>query len=102
MAVNPFDPRPAVPDPEPGKTSIRLGESFVQWYDKEHLALYRKLVLVRNDEGHISRTEMEKPIGPLAIYRIGRAGEKGQLRSMDPKTGEPLELVLVWRPDSFE
>lgn len=103
MKTDPFEPRPATDeDPEPGKTSIRLGAAFMQPYDKEHIALYRKLILVKNEDGMVTRTEMERPIGPLGIYRRGRDGEKGQIRSMDPTTGEPLELVLVWRPDSLE
>ncbi len=85
-------------DPDPGKTSVRMGPAFLKWYDKEHLALYRPLIAVRNDEGEITRHTMEKPLGPLSVFRRAGKGDNIDLRTSDPRTGEPIELHLVWRP----
>jgi hypothetical protein len=74
--------------------------------ERGHFALYRKLLTVRNEGDQIVRQEAPNPIGPLAIYRRWRRGDREQpdgrpapdLRTSDPKTGEPMDLVEVWRP----
>lgn len=89
-------------DPPPGGTSIRMGAAVLRPHGEEkgHYALYRPMILVRNDDGKITREQLEQELGPLAIYRERRNGDtlQTELRTADPKTGRPMDLVLVWRP----
>lgn len=86
-----------IPPPEPGKTSVRMGPAYLQWVDKEHLGLFRPLTFVRNDGGEIKQ-EVVKPLGPLGIYRRAGRNETVAMKTSDPRTGEPIDLVLVWKP----
>lgn len=90
-----------IPDPPPGGTSIRMGAAVLRPHGEEkgHYALFRPMVLVRNEDGKITREQLEQELGPLAIYRERRRGDNEQtaLRTNDPLTGRPMELVLVWR-----
>lgn len=96
-------------DPPSGRTSIRFGPAFlVSTEEKDHFALYRRLVTVVNDKGTVLRQETETPIGPLAVYRKWTKGDprdaEGQplvhLKTSHPETGEPMGLICVWRPDA--
>lgn len=86
--------------PPVGKTSVRFGPAFLNWVDKDHLGLYRRLITVTNNGGgEIVRKEHEKPVGPLGVYRKARTGDRVDMRSSDPRTGEPMELTLEWKPE---
>lgn len=96
-------------DPPPGRTSIRLGHGFlVPAEERDHFALFRKVLTVVNDKGTVLRQEAETPIGPLAVYRRWTKGDpvdqEGQplvhLKTSHPVTGEPMGLICVWRPDA--
>jgi hypothetical protein len=92
-----------------GTTSIRFGAAILQpEEEKGHYGLYRPLVIVRKDGEKVTRERLEKPVGPLAIYRTRRSGDKipadigslpGMIRTSDPR-GNPMEVILVWRPDT--
>ena len=88
-------------DPKPGATSIRMGAAVLRpSEEKGHYALYRPMVIVRNEDGKITREQLDQEVGPLAIYREKRNGDVLQtaMKTSDPKTGRPMELVLVWKP----
>jgi hypothetical protein len=85
-------------DPLLGKTSIRMGPAFLNWVDATHLGLFRRIITVTNDGGQIIRREHPQPVGPLGIYRRSGKGDTVHMRTSDPKTGEPIDLTLEWRP----
>lgn len=97
-------------NPPDGSTSFRFGSAILRPTEEEgHYGLFRPLVIVRNDGGKITREQLEEPVGPLAVYRRRTKGDKmpeqvGSLpvviRTSDPQTGQPFELILVWRPDT--
>lgn len=96
--------------PPAGATSLRFGAAVLRPSEEEgHFGLYRPLVIVRNEDGKVTREQLDREVGPLAVYRRRRQGDKmpeqvGSLpvviRTADPNTREPFELVLVWRPDT--
>lgn len=84
-----------VPD---GKTSIRFSPAYLQYVEeKDHFGLYRKIVTVKNEGGQITKTESAEGI-LLAIYRKAGPGDKVEMKTVHPKTGEPIDLCFVWRP----
>lgn len=98
--------------PEAGNTSLRFGKAFLRPHAKEpgHYELMRPIVTVRN-EGDKTVTEAHGDPLPLAVYRIKGRGDKTpemrdmvaegpppEMRTADPKTGQPLTLTLVWWP----
>jgi len=95
---------------QPGATSIRFGPAILQPTDeKDHYGLYRPLVLVRNEGGKITREQLPSPVGPLAVYRKRGKGDPapdpvgslpGMIKTFDPTTNQPMEVILVWRPDT--
>lgn len=96
--------------PEDGTTSIRFGAAILQpMEEKGHFGLFRPLVIWRNEGGKVTREQLNQTVGPLAIYRRRRNGDKipdaigslpGLLRTGDPTTNEPFEVILIWRPDT--
>jgi hypothetical protein len=94
--------------PPVGGSSIRFGSAIMQpTKEKDHYGLYRPVVVVRNDGGQITREQLERPVGPLAVYRTMRKGDKdpgavgslpGVIITSDPMTKQPMRLMLVWRP----
>lgn len=83
-----------------GRTSIRLSPAFlIHGEDKDHYELRRKVVAVTNEGGKISRKETEQSM-LLAVYRKAGRGDKIDMRTHDPVTNQPLDLILVWRPDA--
>ena len=99
--------------PEPGNTSLRLGAAFLRpAKERDHYELVRPVITVRN-EGDRNVTEAHPGSVPLAIYRLKRRGDDTpkmydplgpppELKTMDQKTGQPLNLVLVWWPKMEE
>jgi hypothetical protein len=88
-------------DPKPGNTSIRMGAAVLRPHDeKGHYALWRPMVIVRNEGGKVTRETLEQEVGPLAVYRIKAKGDTQEtaLRTSDPKTGAPVDLIEIWRP----
>ena len=91
-------------DPEPGATSIRMGAAVLRPHEKDGekglYALWRPMVIVRNEDGKITREQLEQEVGPLAIYRVKGKGDTQQtaLRTFDPVSKQPLELIEIWRP----
>ena len=88
-------------DPEPGKTSIRMGAAVLRPHGEEkgHYALFRPMIVVRNEGDRITREQLEQELGPLAIYRERRNGDgEAEMRTQHPETGKPMDLVLVWKP----
>lgn len=83
----------------PGMTSVRLGTAYLapEAGEKNHYGLYRKLVTVANEGGQIKRFE-GAAIGPLAIYRPARKGDRVEMKTVHPKTGQPIDLALEWKP----
>lgn len=92
-----------------GATSIRFGSSVLRPTEEaDHYALFRPLVMVRNEGGKITREQLDREVGPLAVYRKMGPGDRppeqiGSLPAVistsDPNTGEPFRLMLTWRPD---
>lgn len=101
----------ATKPPDPGNTSIRFGRAFLRPHkDKDHYELMRPLVTVVNEGGRITTQAHGDPI-QLGIYRLKRQGDKApaasdmvadgpppEMRTSDPKTNQPMTLVLVWWP----
>ena len=97
-------------NPEPGKTSVRFGSAFLRPADeKDHYELMRPIVTATNEGGRTTTQAHAQPIGPLAVYRRKRRGDDipsyfdplgppPEMKTMDPKTKQPIELVLVWWP----
>lgn len=99
-------------NPAVGKTSIRFGPAFIRPCkgEDQHFELMRTVVTVRNDGGRIVREQHEQPIGPLAVYRVMRKGDivpiipnlpetvPVTIKSADPKTMVPFDLIMVWCP----
>lgn len=105
MALN---ERPAKPDP--GKTSVRLGAAFLRpSKERDHYELMRPAITVRNEGDRTVTEQHGEAIGPLAVYRIKRRGDKinltehnsfgppPEMRTSGPD-GKPLTLILVWWP----
>lgn len=73
----------------------------------------RPVFVERNEGDRVIREDYPHPLGPIAVYRIKRRGDKAdpaqqsvagpplEMRSMDSK-GQPLQLILVWWPRSNE
>lgn len=95
--------------PPDGTTSIRFGSAVLRPTEEEgHYGLYRPLVIVRSEDGNVTREQLAEEIGPIAVYRRRGQGDKipeavgslpTMIRTADPSTGEPFDLILVWRPD---
>ena len=83
-----------------GNTSIRLSPAFLKYMDDQvdHFGLFRRLVSVVNDGGKIIKKESDGEIGPLAVYRKAGKGDRVDMRTVHPKTGEPIDLIEIWRP----
>lgn len=95
--------------PAAGRTSIRLGKSFLRPSQKErgYYELCRPIVTVVNEGDRVTTEAHPEPI-PLGLYRPVRKGDrmptaaevaahKGppfRIKSADSK-GQPMELVLV-------
>jgi hypothetical protein len=96
--------------PPVGKTSIRFGSAVLRATDEaDHFGLFRPLVVIRNEDGKVTREQLEREVGPLAVYRKRGPGDAvpepvgslpTMIRTSDPRTGEPFDLILVWRPDT--
>ncbi len=99
--------------PDPGNTSVRMGPSFLRpAEEKDHYELMRKLITVSNDGEMVETREHNDPIGPLAVYRAKRSGDKVgnnmhqlarggpqlEIKTMHPVTKQPIDLILVWWP----
>lgn len=95
-------------NPEPGKTSIRLGKAFLRpsALEKGHYELCRPVVTVIN-EGDRVVTEAHPEAVPLGLYRPKRKGDRmptaadmvrqgppQEIRTADEK-GQPMTLILV-------
>lgn len=98
--------------PEPGNTSVRFGKAFLRpAKEKDHYELMRPILTVKNEGDRILGEQHTEPVGPLAIYRVKRKGDPPanmrdmvtggpplEMRTSDPKTGQPMTLRLVWWP----
>lgn len=95
-----------------GATSVRAGAAVLRPIDEPgHFGLFRPVVLVRRDGDAQSREELGKELGPLAVYRVRGKGDAapeavgsipGIIRTHDPSSNKPLELMLVWWPTGDE
>jgi hypothetical protein len=98
--------------PDAGNTSVRFGKAFLRpAKEKDHFELMRPIITVRNEGDRIVTEAHGDPVGPIAVYRIKRKGDKSanmrdmvaggpppEMRTSDPKTNQPMTLVLVWWP----
>lgn len=98
--------------PEAGSTSVRFGKAFLRpAKEKDHYELMRPIITVKNEGDRITTEAHTDPVGPLAVYRIKGRGDKSpdmrdmvsggpppEMRTSDPKTGQPMALILVWWP----
>lgn len=98
--------------PEAGNTSVRFGKAFLRpAKEKDHFELMRPIITVRNEGDRVVTEAHGEPVGPLAVYRIKRKGDKSanirdmvaggpppEMRTSDPKTNQPMTLTLVWWP----
>ncbi len=100
---------PSVVAPPMGSTSVRLGPAFLRpATERDHFELMRPVITVSNEGDRLTKAEHPDPIGPIAVYRAKRRGDiidrmkfsltgpPPEMRTSDPKTGKPIELVLVW------
>lgn len=83
-----------------GHTALRLSPAFLKYLDDpiDHFGLFRKMVSITNDSGKIIKKESDGDIGPLIVFRRAGKGDKVDMRTVHPKTAEPIDLVEVWRP----
>lgn len=106
---------PQIEAPEAGSTSIRLGPAFLRpAKEKDHYELMRPIITVTNEGDRIKKEQHPEPIGPLAVYRIARNGDKPdpgmsftggpspRMKTTNPITKQPMNLVLVWWPQKDE
>lgn len=97
--------------PPPGATSVRFGPAFLRPAKEKGLyELMRPIFTVSNEGDRLVKSEHPDPIGPLAIYRIKRKGDKVdmtkaslvgaplEMKTIEPRTGQPIELILEWWP----
>ena len=97
--------------PPPGATSVRFGPAFLRpARERDHYELMRPVLTLANEGDRLVRAEHPDPIGPIAVYRRKRRGDKvdlgkaslvgapPEMKTSDPKTGRPIELILVWWP----
>lgn len=97
--------------PPPGSTSVRFGPAFLRpAAEKDHYELMRPVITVSNEGDRLMKGQHPDPIGPIAVYRTKKRGDKvdmskasltgppQEMRTSDPKTGQPLELILAWWP----
>lgn len=94
-----------------GATSVRLGAAILRPIkEKDHYGLFRPIILIRKDGEKITREQHQQELGPLAIYRRRMKGDPvpepqgvpGMMKTHDPLTNMPLEVILVWRPTTNE
>ena len=102
----------SIEPPQEGDTSIRFGKAFLRpAQERDHYELMRPIVTVKNEGDRMVTEQHSEPIGPIAVYRIKRKGDKSagfsgmvqggpppEMKTSDPKTGKPMELILVWWP----
>ena len=97
--------------PAAGATSVRMGPAFLRAArEKDHFELMRPIITVKNEGDRLVTEQHSSPIGPIAVYRVKRRGDKvnpaeysitgpaQEIKTSDPKTGQPMELILVWWP----
>ena len=98
--------------PPPGSTSVRFGPAFLRpAKEKGHYELMRPILTISNEGDRLTGGQHPDPIGPIAVYRAKRRGDKvdllktsmtsgppPEMKTSDPRTGEPIELILVWWP----
>lgn len=98
-------------NPKVGHTSVGFGKAFLRPHkDKDHYELMRPIMTVVNEGDKVTTQAHTDPI-QLAIYRLKRPGDKSpnmrdmvsggpplEMRTSDPKTNQPMTLVLVWWP----
>lgn len=98
-------------NPPPGSTSVRFGSAFLRpANERDHFELMRPVITISNEGDRLIKGEHPDPIGPIAVYRTKRRGDKvdmtkvsmmgppPEMKTSDPKTGQPIELILVWWP----
>jgi hypothetical protein len=104
--MNPDGMKPAA-----GNTSVGFGKAFLRPHkDKDHYELMRPIVTVVNEGDRLTTQAHGDPV-QLAVYRVKRKGDKSadmrdmvaggpppEIRTSDPKTNQPMTLVLVWWP----
>ncbi len=103
-------PRSKIEPPEPGSTSVRFGPAYLvpSIEERGHYKLMRPIITVKNTGDKTTTEQHSEPI-PIAVYRLKRKGDNMILKSewigpplemktSDPKTGAPMDLVLVWWP----
>lgn len=106
---SPLDPS-RLPPPPAGYDSWRFGPAFLRpAKERDHYELMRPIFVVRNEGDRTIEEFHPDPLGPLAVYRTKRRGDRSdpkaqtvsgpplEMRSMDAK-GKPLTLILVWWP----
>lgn len=98
--------------PDAGNTSVRLGPAFLRpAKEKGHYELMRPIVTLANEGDRLTRGQHPDPVGPIAVYRTKGRGDKvdmtkvsrfagppPEMKTMDPRTKQPIELILVWWP----
>ncbi len=96
--------------PDAGKTSVRFGPATLRpAKEKGHYELMRTILTTRNEGDRLVKEQHTEPVGPLAIYRVKRRGDKvdmsrhnydgppAEMRTTGPD-GQPLSLILYWWP----
>lgn len=98
----------SLPKPTAGSTSVRMGAAFLRpSKERDHYELMRPIITVKNEGDRLETEQHPEPIGPLAVYRRKRKGDRMdpsqqspsgpplEMRTMDTN-GRPVELVLCW------
>jgi len=99
-----------LPPPPVGHDSWRFGPAFLRpAAERDHFELMRPVFVVSNEGDRTVEQFYPEPLGPIAVYRVKRKGDKAdpsmqsaagpplEMRSMDSK-GQPISLILVWWP----
>lgn len=82
---------------DPNKERTFLTGAYLLEMEPGTFGLYRHLEVQFLDpsDGKVKREKRGKPIGPLGLFRPALKGEEQRvkLRTVHPKTGNPIELV---------
>lgn len=88
-------------DEKKKERKISMGPAILQAEEEAgHYGLYRPLFIDAWDDkrGMFVRISTDSPIGPIAVFREARSGEKVDMKTIHPVTQKKLDLTCVWDP----
>ncbi len=82
-----------------GSTRIYMSKAYLSLVEKNLYGLFRDLLKEELDSKTLQPTteKLGKPLGPLGLFRAREGQETKDMVTVNPKTGEPLELTCISR-----